>query len=400
MTINTNFGLLIARLARRELYNHVKLKEKLMMKEMSGTKLASAVILALGLLRPQVALALSFDNQDFVQYGDGQSYSLPITAFINNCTNPGCPFVIQSSPGQIKDLVVVATGAGGVPVNTNFAGMDNAYSTPNSGGVPFFRTGTTVSDPGGAAQFSGDKATTWDTTLGALKTFLAGDSLVFFFNNNQINSGAATNQNLAAWAQITISDASGTPIFTYDFTNNGGNYALFTEGGGGVFNGDVATYTSLGLPPTGAATGSPTDYVLSGGAICLTATNVPVSCSNPLAVTNPFNHNLGADQAAYAILFPELNAQLASLFASLSAADLAAYSMNIDVRLGCDPALFNTSAACLAKDLNNGFEQIFFGPLESLVIPPVPVPEPSSFLLFGSGLIALASLARKHWGKK
>ena len=117
-----------------------------------------------------------------------------------------------------------------------------------------------------------------------------------------------------------------------------------------------------------------------------------------MAAKGPFNHNLGADQAAYAILFPELNAQLASLFASLSAADLAAYSMNIDLRLGCDPALFTTSAACVAKDLNNGFEQLFFGPLESLVIPPVP--KPSSFLLFGSGLIALASLARKHGGKK
>src|SRR6266508_2587207 len=275
-----------------------------MAKQMSWTKLAGAVILALGLLRPQVALALSFAGQPFVQYGDGQSFALAVDQLLTNCTNPGCPFVIQSSPGQIQDLVVIATGSGGVPVTTNFPGMDNAYATPNSSGITFFRTGGAVTspDPGGAGQFSGDSANTWDTTLGALKTFLNGQSMVFFFNNNQINSGVSTNQNLAAWARITISNASGTPIFTYDLTNMGGNYALFTEGGGGVFNGNVATYTSLGLPPTGAATGSPTDYVLSGGAICLTASNIPVSCSNPLATKGPFNHNLGADRAAYAIL--------------------------------------------------------------------------------------------------
>ena len=362
-----------------------------MAKQMSWTKLAGAVILALGLLRPQVALALSFAGQPFVQYGDGQSFALAVDQLLTNCTNPGCPFVIQSSPGQIQDLVVIATGSGGVPVTTNFPGMDNAYATPNSSGITFFRTGGAVTspDPGGAGQFSGDSANTWDTTLGALKTFLNGQSMVFFFNNNQINSGASTNQNLAAWAQVTIRNAAGTVIGVYDFTNNNSPYAGIFDGGGGVLNGNVANYTSTGAGPTGNSSGSPTDYVFSGGLLC-TNLGLPVSCSQPH--DTEINNNLGANEAAYAVIFPELNAQLAGLFASLSATDLGLYSMNFDLRLGCDPTLFTTPAACVAKDLNNGFEQLFIAPLESLVT----VPEPTSLLLFGLGLLGLSAWLRRR----
>ena len=42
------------------------------------------------------------------------------------------------------------------------------------------------------------------------------------------------------------------------------------------------------------------------------------------------NHKLGEDHAGFAILFPELNAQLNTLFSTLSAADLAAYTFHVD----------------------------------------------------------------------
>ncbi|TMA88950.1 MAG: PEP-CTERM sorting domain-containing protein [Deltaproteobacteria bacterium] len=366
------------------------------MKKMPWTKVAGAVILALGLLRPQVALALSFAGQPFVQYGDGQSFALAVDQIIGppaNCTNPGCPFFIQSAPGQISDLIVIATGSGGNPITTNFPGMDNAYATPNGSGITFFRTGGAVTspDPGGPGQFSGDSANTWDTTLGALKTFLNGQTMVFFFNNNQVNSGASTNQNLAAWAQVTIRNAAGTVIGTYDFTNNNSTYAGIFDGGGGVLNGNVANYTSTGAGPTGNSSGSPTDYVFSGGLLC-TNLGLPVSCSQPH--DKEINNNLGANEAAYAVIFPELNAQLAGLFSSLSAADLGLYSMNFDLRLGCDPALFTTSAACLAKDINNGFEQLFIAPLESVINGKVP--EPTALLLFGLGLLGLSGWLKRR----
>ena len=349
------------------------------------------MIVALGLWFTQSAHALSLDGLNFVQYGDGQSYSLPISALTTGCTHPGCPYVIKSGPGQIDQFIVVATGTNNMNAVTNFPGMDNAYPTPNSSGNPFFST-PTVADPGGINEFTRDNANTWDSTLAALKTFLAGDRMVFFFNNNQTDSGGATNQNLAAWVQFTITNNVGTVIGTYDFTNMGGNYALFTEGGGGNFNGNVGSYTSTGAGPTGDSSGSPTDYVLSGGPICLTALNIPVSCSNAAATQGPINHNLGADRAAYAITFPELDTQLAGLFGSVSDANLANYTLHIDLRLGCDPALFTTSPACLAKSLNNGFEQLFIARLESFVS----VPEPMSLILFGSGLLALVGWKRRQ----
>jgi len=50
-----------------------------------------------------------------VTFGDAVSYSLPILGLS-----------VQSSPGQIEDCIVLATGSSGGPVTTNFAGMDNA----------------------------------------------------------------------------------------------------------------------------------------------------------------------------------------------------------------------------------------------------------------------------------
>lgn len=82
-----------------------------------------------------------------VLYGDFYSYSLPILAWQNNQVHgggvgPGTPYYVDSSPGQIQNDVVIATGANGNPVNTNFAGMNDAYQTPNgTGGLPYFSTG-------------------------------------------------------------------------------------------------------------------------------------------------------------------------------------------------------------------------------------------------------------------
>ena len=132
-----------------------------------------------------------------ITFGDALDYSLPILGLD-----------IASTPGQISDCIVVATGSSGSPVNTNFPNMDNAYPTPSgTGGPTYFRTGDATigaADPGGAGQFTGDKANTWDTRLSALSSFLNGQNMVVYFNLNQVNSGASTNQDLFIWAQIAL----------------------------------------------------------------------------------------------------------------------------------------------------------------------------------------------------
>lgn len=322
----------------------------------------------------------------YVTYGDGNSYALPVNAFIYDSfqgggTGPGNPFYVVSTPGAIKDLTVVATGASGTPVNTNYPGSDNAYPTPNgSGGSPYFSTGT-VADPGGAGEFTGDVSQTWDVTLAALKAFTGADSPVFFFNNNQVNSGASTNQNLAAWAQLTITDANGAlvPGAVFDFTNQNSKLAPVVEGGGGTFNGNPALYTHSGpLDSPIAGTNLNTDYVLSGGKLCSNL-GVPVSCSAPH--DKEFNLNLGADQAAYAIVFPELNALLTMLNGA------AGYTLHVDLRFGCDPATIDPINNCVARSLNNGYEQVFISTAAQVIN--IPLPEPGTLALLAVSFIGL-----------
>ena len=350
------------------------------------------------------SMAFDLTGKGFIQYGDAQSYSLPVLALQAGCTTPGCEFYVASSPGAIKGLTVLGTGASGQDLNTNFVGMEDAYETPSGvSGATFWRpsaaTYTNVSTNGDSVNPLGRTATTWDSSLLALKTYLAGEAMIFFFNNNQVNSGGTALQSLAAWAQITVKNAAGTIIGTYDLTNRsttaslGGSYLTGAEGGGGALLGSVGGYLSGGGGPV-AGTNASTDYVLSGGALCLLGTDL-VNCATPGA-SAPINHNLGANQAAYALLFPELNLQLAGLF-GLSDATLASFTMSVDVRLGCDPGVAggDTSVTCTGgpygRNLNNGYEQIFISKASDVVN----VPEPGTMMLLGLALLGLAGVRRR-----
>jgi hypothetical protein len=326
---------------------------------------------------------LSLTGQTYVTYGGANSYALQVDSTISGCTGPGCPLYVKSTPGAIQDLIVIATGASGVPVNTNVAGMDNAMPTPNGTGAPNFFSGI------------------WNSTLAAFTGALNGLNPIFFFNNNQVNSGASTNQNLATWAQVSLTGAGMNTLFL-TFTNTAHPYALFTEGGGGVFMGTAADFTTAGLnvapsalPGPLAGTNLRTDYVLSGGAICLNAANNPVSCSDPSAVSGPINNNLGANQAAYAIDAPALDTFLTGWENGL----FQGYTdIHVNLRFGCDPATIGTNGGtagvgdCVGRDANNGFEQLFVGTAATVTN----VPEPESLWLISLGLLGLVVARRRN----
>lgn len=364
---------------------------------------------------PQVASAAPLSFSDcgggvacpYVTYGNANSYSLALNALLWSAahpgvgTGPGNPFYVTSTPGAIKNLIVPATGASGTQVNTNFSGMDNAYPTPNDqAGTVFFTTNKTPygsplpagvsapSDPSPTGSW--DTPNTWDTSLSALSSFLgSGNTPIFFFNNNQVNSGAATNQDLAIWAQISLTGAGKTSVY-FDLTNNGGP---FTEPGGGVPNGDATAYTATSTGPD-AGTNAATDYVLSGGQICLDASYTYVPCDGTGGtVAYRVNNNLGANQAAYAVVVPGLNS-------ILTAASFDGYTaMHLDLRMGCDPNTVgynqNSTGNCQGRSLNNGYEQVFIASTAG----PNSIPEPGTLALMSIGLLGVG-LARRRKARR
>ena len=341
---------------------------------MTLKKLALSILFA----TPLAATALPLAGVGYFTYGNVNSYSLPISAFVydqinGGGTGPGNPYYVASTPGAIKDQVVIYTGASGQDVTTNAAGFDDAYQTPN-GVVNYASVNGAVGvvSPGNKAGIANNDANTWDASLLALKGFLAGGNPLFLFNNNDTNQ----DQNLAIWAKLWITTGSGGVYENrYLYLSNEGDI----YGQGGTPLGNPYTYNPGNV--TNPATGfGATDYVLSGGEV------------------QGINHNLGANQVAYAADVPLLNDWLNVLFQS-NDATLDTYTMHLDVKLGCVSA--TAWGDCDNVKIDNGYEQLF---LVSQPKPPGPpdqdVPEPGTLALMGAALAGMAALRRRTVGAK
>lgn len=324
-----------------------------------NSKKTIVIIFGLLLLSPlslngAFALSLPDPDTDLVYLGvksaslhsDFYSYSLPILALDYDLdpvlggggTGPGNPYYVNSTPGAIKNGVVIATGASGGPLNTNYLGMDDAYATPSGvSGSPYFSTVTSetggVADPGGVLEFIDDTENTWDTSLSSLMGYLGRDDvdtsndsdLVFFWNNNQLDA----SQDLYGWGEVAIVGEGKTTQYFY--FSDGDNFS-FDSG----------------------------DLVLSPGEVTIGSTTI--------------NHNLGANQAAIALFSPVLNAGLEGWM------DEGYTGLQMKIRL---------------TDLNNGYEQLFIQRTDR--VETEIIPEPATILLMLSGLFGMFGI---KFGKK
>ena len=330
------------------------------------TMLTFLMLFGVGLTKQASALTTLPDPESYLDspnnlvpaalpYGDFYSYSLGILQYYY-----GAEYSVLSGPGQIKNDIVIYTGASGVHVNNNFFGMDNAYPTP-SGTYTAFSTGA-VTDPAPTGE-SWDTDLTWDTTLSALDSYLGDDDLYFFFNHNEDNGGA--NQDLLAWGRVSIVDTDGT---------NGILEPLYFE-----FNNNQSGPLAYSVSSSPAAPHEPT--LDSEGNIQYDSDGNPISIGDYAYAPGEYiigsttiNHNLGANQAAYAIFSPEINEGLAGWM------DEGYDAMQIDFRLAA---------------LSDGYEQLFIMKLEDTT----PIPEPATMLLLGSGLIGLGWFGRRKTKK-
>lgn len=360
-------------------------------------KLPLALIVTAGLSAPltqaaELSLMLPAPSLPYaIQYDDFASYSLPVLNYFTQGDNsvalvpgpygttiqPSEPWFVKSAPGELGmdgEYIVIATGTNNAGVNSN-ADISNlidpAYRTPD--GAPAntdsFSTVTLdpvvfpeplngVADPGGISAEANlnDLEDSWDINVGTLLDYLGEENqMVVMFNHNELNSAAGPfgAQALFAWAKVWITDNDG---------NDSGLGSFYLRN------------TELGVNDP-----MPTDWILAAGDVCLDPTTfIPdPGCLGPDPENDDilFKHNLGADNAAYAVVSPTLDAAMRSL------ANPENYTLHADIRL---------------YDEDDGYEQAFIMAAPRIVPDdPPPVPTPGILALFGLGLLSMRWTRRK-----
>ncbi len=358
------------------------------------------------------AATIDLSTMGWVTYGDANSYAL-------NIPSPTYPAgaEVMAGPGQIDVFTKLGLNT---QLSNGTPNMDDAYDTPTAN--PIFGFRMNGNEPNGV-QGTWDRTAWWDSTLFALdsKLNLFKNSMVFFFANNETGN----SPDLAGWARVELTKTStNTLLGRFDLTNDPTHQGLVGYGppptGGGVALGNPANYTSNGAAPVVS------DFIDSGNDVCTTAGGALTPCTigglpNPL-VDKTYHENLGGDRAAYAIVFPELDAMIRNLVNG--GADLNDYAMHVDYRLGVGPEAKSDGSTNpydpqyggfpITVDFdkqgdvksitpyenyatNGGVEKVFIG---TQLAPSNPVPEPGTMMLLGMGMLGLAVYGKRRLNSK
>lgn len=324
----------------------------------------------------QAAPTVDLTGKGWATYGNGNSYSLPLNGL-----------EVMSGPGQIDVFTKLGLGANGQLPNST-PGMDDAYDTPQANNIEGFRMGA-GNEPGGGAQGWWDRDGWWDATIASINTKvdLLKEKLVFFFANNE--TGGAGTDNLAAWARIEITNKNTGLIGRVELTNDADEdgisvYSPPTSPFDPRLFGDANAYLDNGNGPVLA------DFLQSGGAVCIDINGLPQLCDGSEA--QKVEHNLGGDRAAYAIVFPKLDAWIAQIVDNPNN-NLNDYAIHVDFRLGCGPegpfpqVSQGGNTECDGQyALNGGDEKVFLG---TQLRDDVVIPAPATLALVGLGLLGI-----------
>lgn len=315
-------------------------------------------------------------SMSFLQFNEDQSLQ-PVS---------GDTYYIDSSPGKIKNDIVIASSPAAATNNTDISatGIDDAFKTPNDGGSDLFamladnepdpvlsndnNVTSLLPNPDGI-DIDGDGTTNellglslWDIETSVLTSFLGGEDLLFFFNLNETGTVDAldSGQDMLGWMRVFLTDSlTGDTI---DFTLSGAN----------TLNPAIQSQAQTGLgglvAPDNILPTANDEWAYVHGQICVDENDGSVlalescaSAGNP-ANGQTVNQNLGSNAAAFGLWNEDLNSALYS-----NKYDM----MTVDLRMA---------------HIENGFDQLFIraGEIEGREIP-----EPVGIWLFVAGVVGL-----------
>jgi hypothetical protein len=360
---------------------------------------------------PSPNCGLGSDNNCLV-FNDFNVYSLALINFQAGFgpPSPGDPFYVSSNGSHIASALVIGSHDANAIDNQDQLPLtaDQAYTTPTgpSAAPMFLMIPANQNAPTpltGAGDFVAQAQTTinnvntvntvlgtsltgngsgqlplWNVATSALKTYLNGGALDFFFNLNQTNSATSflqSPEDMLATLEI---------IFTNSTTHAQVKFFLNGDACGGGPGSCIPFAQSFdqqaGLTDVLQTAQDKWAYV--HGQICVTSAGAVLgfgTCtpSETAAGGQNVNQNLGANNAAFAL-----------------------FSQGAENALNCvDPITHLACYDVMSADLrmaaeNNGFEQLFILPGQFTISHEVP--EPASISIVGGGLLLLGLTLRRR----